>query len=95
MHWVNYRRGNRTLRGFMSCIVVAVGVFLALRLGAELPEDTSAAVSAGVGVVLLVLWYLDRRERESAWLFAAAVGWLAVAVFVFHRGLRNYTSASS
>ena len=33
--------------------------------------------------------------RLAAWLFAAAAAWLAVAVFVFHRGLRTYTSASS
>jgi ABC-2 type transport system permease protein len=31
----------------------------------------------------------------AAWLFAAAVGWFALAVFVFHRGLRRYASASS
>jgi ABC-2 type transport system permease protein len=29
------------------------------------------------------------------WLFAAAVGWLGIAVFVFNRGLRRYESASS
>lgn len=29
------------------------------------------------------------------WLFGAAVVWFAVAVFVFHRGLRRYASASS
>jgi len=35
---------------------------------------------------------------EPAWalgLLAATVAWFAVAVFVFHRGLRRYTSASS
>jgi len=35
---------------------------------------------------------------EPAWalgLIAATVAWFAVAVFVFHRGLRRYTSASS
>ena len=31
----------------------------------------------------------------AAWLFGAAVVWFAVAVFVFHRGLRRYASASS
>lgn len=30
-----------------------------------------------------------------AWLFGAAAVWFALAVFVFHRGLRRYTSASS
>ena len=29
------------------------------------------------------------------WLFAAAAGWFALAVFVFNRGLRRYASASS
>jgi ABC-2 type transport system permease protein len=33
--------------------------------------------------------------KWAFWLFAAAVGWFAVAVFVFHRGLRRYASASS
>ena len=35
---------------------------------------------------------------QPRWAFAllgAALGWLAVAVLVFHRGLRNYASASS
>jgi viologen exporter family transport system permease protein len=31
----------------------------------------------------------------GAWLFAVAAAWFAVAVFVFNRGLRRYTSASS
>jgi ABC-2 type transport system permease protein len=30
-----------------------------------------------------------------AWLAAAALGWFGIAVFVFHRGLRRYASASS
>ncbi len=29
------------------------------------------------------------------WVVALAVGWFAIAVFVFHRGLRRYASASS
>jgi len=31
----------------------------------------------------------------SAWLFGSAPVWFAAAVFVFNRGLRRYTSASS
>ncbi len=31
----------------------------------------------------------------ALWLFAAAAVWFALAVWVFHRGLRRYTSASS
>ena len=37
---------------------------------------TALAWSSLLSVLpLLVLWYLDRRERESAWLFAAAFLW--------------------
>ena len=31
----------------------------------------------------------------ALWLAAAAIGWFTLAVFVFHRGLRRYASASS
>lgn len=31
----------------------------------------------------------------AAWLFGSAIVWFAAAVFVFHRGLRRYASASS
>ena len=31
----------------------------------------------------------------ACWLFAASLGWFALAVFVFNRGLRRYASASS
>ncbi len=31
----------------------------------------------------------------ALWILALAVGWFALAVFVFHRGLRRYASASS
>jgi ABC-2 type transport system permease protein len=33
--------------------------------------------------------------KLAAWLFGAAIAWFAAAIFVFHRGLRRYTSASS
>jgi ABC-2 type transport system permease protein len=33
--------------------------------------------------------------RWSLWLAGLAIGWFALAVFVFHRGLRRYASASS
>ena len=33
--------------------------------------------------------------KWTLWLMALAVGWFALAVFVFHRGLRRYASASS
>ena len=31
----------------------------------------------------------------AAWMLGVAAGWFVLAVFVFHRGLRRYTSASS
>ena len=31
----------------------------------------------------------------ALWLFAAGLGWFALAAFVFHRGLKRYASASS
>ena len=33
--------------------------------------------------------------RLAAWLFGSAAFWFGIAVIVFHRGLRRYTSASS
>lgn len=33
--------------------------------------------------------------RWAAWLFAVALAWFALAVIVFHRGLKRYSSASS
>jgi ABC-2 type transport system permease protein len=33
--------------------------------------------------------------RYALWLFAASAAWFTLAVFVFHRGLRRYASASS
>ncbi len=33
--------------------------------------------------------------RWVGWLIAIAIGWFGVAIFVFYRGLRRYTSASS
>jgi ABC-2 type transport system permease protein len=35
------------------------------------------------------------QPAHAAWLLAAALGWFAIAVAVFHRGLRRYASASS
>ncbi len=35
------------------------------------------------------------RWSFALWLLGAALGWFALAVFVFHQGLKRYTSASS
>jgi ABC-2 type transport system permease protein len=42
--------------------------------------------------------WLLRKEFAPihiAWVFAAAAVWLTIAIAVFHRGLRRYSSASS
>jgi ABC-2 type transport system permease protein len=35
------------------------------------------------------------QPAYALWLFAAGLGWFALAAFVFHRGLKRYASASS
>ena len=35
------------------------------------------------------------QPSYAVWMLAVALGWLAVAIFVFNRGLRRYASASS
>ena len=35
------------------------------------------------------------QPKPVAWVVLSAAVWFAVAVFVFHRGLRRYSSASS
>ena len=35
------------------------------------------------------------QPGNAVWLLVATVGWLAIAVTIFHRGLRRYASASS
>jgi ABC-2 type transport system permease protein len=35
------------------------------------------------------------QPAYACWLFAAGLGWFALAVFVFHQGLKRYASASS
>jgi RsiW-degrading membrane proteinase PrsW (M82 family) len=61
---------------------LALAVLLQLSALASLPPDIASvflaalALSSLLSVVpLAVLWFLDRREREGAWLFAAAFLW--------------------
>jgi RsiW-degrading membrane proteinase PrsW (M82 family) len=59
------------LAALIICVVVA-------GLGSEATRVflTALAVSSALSIMpLAILWYLDRRERESPWLFAAAFLW--------------------
>jgi RsiW-degrading membrane proteinase PrsW (M82 family) len=63
-------------------LVLAFAVLVQLSVLASFPSDIAAVffralmLSSLLAVVpLAVLWFLDRRERESTWLFAAAFLW--------------------
>ena len=69
-------------------VTIALGVLLVLAsliicaivagLGSEATRVflSALAISSALSVVpVAILWYLDRRERESPWLFAAAFLW--------------------
>jgi RsiW-degrading membrane proteinase PrsW (M82 family) len=69
-----------------ACAAIAILLLLAiLVLGLTVGSGEAAATRVFLralglssllsAVPLLILWYLDRRERESAWLFAAAFLW--------------------
>jgi hypothetical protein len=69
-----------------TCLAIAVLLMLAalvlgLTVGGGEPAVThvfvrALAFSSLLSVLpVLILWFLDRRERESAWLFAAAFLW--------------------
>jgi len=77
-------RRPRVARGF----AIALGVLLILAaliicaavggLGSEATQVFLRAFALSSGLSLLpvaILWYLDRRERETPWLFAAAFLW--------------------
>ena len=66
--------------GIGALLLVAALIICAvvLGLGSEATRVflTALAVSSALSIVpLAILWYLDRRERESPWLFAAAFLW--------------------
>lgn len=82
------------------------GIYFTLTEFSRLPR----AAFTGVATQMIFVWLLPVvivtnvparllaqgfDWRLTAWLFAAAVFWFGIAVFVFHRGLRRYTSASS
>ena len=63
-------------------IVLAFATLIQLSVVASMPPDTASVflraltLSSLLCVVpLALLWYLDRRERETPWLFAAAFLW--------------------
>jgi RsiW-degrading membrane proteinase PrsW (M82 family) len=79
------RRGACLAIGVALAAVLAVATRVQLGLLSGLRPDIAAvfyaalAASSALAVVpLLILWYLDRRERETPWLFAAAFLWGAV-----------------
>lgn len=81
------------------------GGYFSLNEFSRLPREALKGVAAIVFVYTLpviVVTNVPARAllsgvdwRGAAWLVGAAVVWLAVAVTVFHRGVRRYTSASS
>lgn len=79
------RRGACVAIGFALLAVLGVATRIQLGLLANLRPDIAAVFYAALAastalalVPILILWFLDRRERETPWLFAAAFLWGAV-----------------
>jgi RsiW-degrading membrane proteinase PrsW (M82 family) len=59
-----------------SAALVQLGLLAGMRADIERVFLTALALSTLLALVpLRILWYLDRRERETPWLFAAAFLW--------------------
>jgi RsiW-degrading membrane proteinase PrsW (M82 family) len=63
-------------------VLLALATLVHLTLIASLRDDVVAVfhralvLSSGLSIIpVVILWYLDRREREHPWLFAAAFFW--------------------
>jgi protease PrsW len=76
------RRGLCIVIGAALFVVLAVSTLIHLSLLAGMRPDVAGvfyqalALSSLLATVpLAVLWFLDRRERETPWLFAAALLW--------------------
>jgi protease PrsW len=76
------QRGMRRVIGAVLLVVLAFAVLVQLSALASVPSDIAGVflkaltLSSILALVpLAVLWFLDRRERESVWLFAAAFLW--------------------
>lgn len=82
------------------------GIYFTLTEFSRLPR----AAFTGIATQILFVWMLPVvivtnvparllaqgfEVNLATWLFGSAVVWFAAAVFIFHRGLRRYTSASS
>jgi RsiW-degrading membrane proteinase PrsW (M82 family) len=79
------RRGLCLAIGAALLVVLAIATLIQLGLLANLRPDVAAvfyaalAASTALAILpVLILWYLDRRERETPWLFAAALFWGAL-----------------
>jgi RsiW-degrading membrane proteinase PrsW (M82 family) len=79
------RRGACLAIGAALLAILAVATRIQLGLLGGMRADlaavfyTALAASTALAVVpIAILWYLDRRERETPWLFAAAFFWGAV-----------------
>jgi ABC-2 type transport system permease protein len=81
------------------------GGYFTLTEFSRLPREAFKGVSSMLFVWLLPVVVVSNAPARtllhgfdlkwSLWLFALAAAWFALAVFVFHRGLRRYASASS
>jgi ABC-2 type transport system permease protein len=81
------------------------GSYFTLMEFSRLPREAFKGVSSMLFVWLLPVVVVSNAPartllrgfdwRWTAWLFGLAVVWFALAVWVFHRGLRRYASASS
>src|SRR5262245_29151699 len=76
------QRGVCIVTSAVLLVVLAFAALIQLSVLASLPDDIASVflkaltLSGLLAVVpLALLWFLDRRERESAWLFAAAFLW--------------------
>jgi ABC-2 type transport system permease protein len=81
------------------------GGYFALNEFSRLPREALRGIASIVFVYALPLVVVTNvpaqtlrhglEPRHGLWLAGAAALWLALAVLMFHRGLRRYTSASS
>ena len=76
------KRGAGTVIGVLLLVVLAFAALVQLGALASVRSDIAGVflraltLSSFLAIVpLAVLWFLDRRERESAWLLAAAFLW--------------------
>lgn len=61
---------------FGFALLVHLGLFFSMRADVARVFLTALALSALLAVIpISVLWFLDRRERETPWMFAAAFLW--------------------